>query len=132
MSLVVPDASEVLILRYMLNNMPATNVKLHLYTNNVTPDESDTITNYTEPSVGGYSSYALTGSGWTFATTSGTSTASFATQSFTFSTSTSIYGYYVTNNDSSSLLWAERFAGAPCSIPVTGGSIDVSVSIGAE
>lgn len=122
---VTTDGGEILLLRYMLNNTAADNVRLHLYKNDITPAETDTLSMYTECSASGYSVKQLAGSQWTFATSSSTSSASFARQTFTYSTSEAVYGYYITNQGVTTLIWAERFSGAPFQIPSGGGSIDL-------
>ncbi len=125
MAAVVPYVGEVLMLRYIVNNATPDNLRLHLYSNNVVPSKSDVLGTYSEVAVGGYSNVSLTGSLWTAATVSGTTTAVYPTQSFTFSTSVVVYGLYVTNNASGQLLWAERFDPLPFSIPTSGGQIQI-------
>lgn len=132
MSLVISNSSEVILLRYILNHTAPTDVVLHLYSNNVTPTESDTISTYTESVAAGYSSVELTGTDWTVSSVAGLATATFATQTFTFSGAATIYGYYVTDNSSTTLLWAERFTAAPVTIPLSGGSILVTPEITLE
>src|SRR4051812_25333696 len=115
------DVGEVLLLRYILNNTSPGNVRLRLFTNNITPAEGNSLTMYTESSAAGYSPFALTGASWTFATASGTSTATYARQTFSYSTSETVYGYYMTNADVGNiqqLVWVERFPGAPYQVPV--------------
>lgn len=132
MAFITVDVGEVLLLKYMLNNVTPEDVQLHLYTNNVTPTESDDLTDYTESSATGYTPFALAGTAWTFATAGGTSSAIYARQTFTFSTSETAYGYYLTNIDGSSvdtLVWAERFTGAPYTVPTGGGTIDIDPKI---
>lgn len=113
----------------MLNNATPNNVRLHLYKNNQTPAESDTTANYTESTSAGYTQKELLGSQWTVSTSSGTSTATFARQTFTYTTSETLYGYYLTNQANTTVIWAERFTGAPFSIPTGGGSVDIDARI---
>lgn len=114
MALVVPNASEVIALKNFLNHTAPQDQYLKLFVNNVTPGESDTEATYTEASGGGYTHIALTGSSWVIATSGGLTTASYAQQTFTFTgaltTNPTIYGYYVVQQTSGSLLWAERAA----------------------
>jgi hypothetical protein len=119
MALLVPDASEVLLLKYMLNHTTASNMKLHLFTNNRTPAEGDVLASYTESTGNGYTTIALTGGDWALTTATGTTTASFAQQTFTYTgAEASIYGYYFTNNAADALLWVERFTDGPYAIPL--------------
>jgi hypothetical protein len=109
----------------MLNYAAATNVELRLYTNNWTPGYSDVLASYTQSSAAGYSGITLTGSNWTIATTAGTTVGNYAQQTFSYTTSESVYGYFVTANGDAQVLWAERFSGAvPFSIPTGGGTVD--------
>ena len=109
---------QVLLLKYMLNYSTPSNVELRLYTNNVTPAATDAVGSYTESSATGYVGITLTGSYWTVATTSGTTVANYAQQTFSYTTSESVYGYFVTSNAKGQVLWAERFSGSvPFNIP---------------
>ena len=135
MSDITTDVGEIMLLRYMLNNMSPGNVQLHLFKNNITPNGSDVIGSYTESNEAGYSAVALLGSAWTFLTSSGTSTASYATQTLSFSTSASVYGYYLTNlqpGNTKQVIWAKKFDGAPYTIPTIGGNMQITPIIGAR
>lgn len=132
MALVVPDNAEILMLKYMLNHTAPSNVRLKLYSNDKTPAESHTISDYTESVVAGYADKVLTGTSWSVSTSLGVTTASYAQQSFTFTTAATLYGYYVTNNGATDLLWAERFTGAPISVPTGGGVVNVTPTITAD
>lgn len=125
MAFVTTSLGEVLLLKYMLGQSVADNVRLHLYTNNLTPAQGDTISMYTESAAAGYSIKELPGSQWTYATVSGTSAATYARQTYTYSTGETVYGYYITNQATSTVIWAERFTGAPFQVPSGGGNIDV-------
>jgi hypothetical protein len=122
------DTGEIQLLKYMLNYAPADNARVHLYTNNITPSGSDTITNYTESVAPGYGSISLIGILWTLATLSGTSCASYARQTFSFTTSEAVQGYYITNNASTVLIWAEKFP-AVFNSPSSGGTVSLDVKI---
>lgn len=132
---ITPDISEILLLRYVLHNIAPGDPQLHLFKNNMTPSESDTISSYTEATELGYSAIPLLGSSWTFAISSGTSSASYSQQTFSFTTSSSVYGYYITNRNPSStqeVIFSERFAGAPYTLPTSGGSISITPVIKAD
>lgn len=132
MALLTPDVGEVQLLKYMLNAATPDNVKYHLYTNNKTPAEADVLSQFTSSaSATGYNGpLTLTGSSWTLGTSSGTTTATYATITFSYTTTETVYGYYVTNNAATSLLWAEVFnSGSPFQIPVGGGTVNVTPKI---
>ncbi len=127
MGLLSPNVGEVLLLKYMLNYTSPTNVELRLYTNNATPAYTDVLASYTESSAAGYGGITMAGTAWTVATTSGTTVANFAQQTFSYTTSESVYGYFVTSNGKGQVLWAERFSGAvPFNIPSGGGTISIT------
>jgi hypothetical protein len=118
MALLVPNTGEVLALQNFLNNAAPQNQVLRLYTNNITPAEGDTAATYTEASGGGYSAKNLTGSSWTI-TSGAPSEASYARQDFVFTSvppTATMYGYFVTQATSGTLMWAERFPSAPFTI----------------
>ena len=132
MTLVVPSVGDSLILQLALNKASPANVKLHLYKTNVTPGKSDTVSTYTECDTGaGYAAVSLTGSSWTVATANGTTTASYAAQTFTFTSGQSVYGYYVTDSTSTTVLWSEAFPSV-FTIPSGGGSVTVTLNLTAN
>jgi hypothetical protein len=111
----------------MLNVTIPTNVELRLYTNNLTPAYTDDVSSYTESSAAGYAGITLTGSQWTVATSSGTTVANYAQQTFSYTTSDSVYGYFVTRIGKNQVLWSERFSGAvPFNIPTGGGTVSIT------
>lgn len=118
--IIVPNISELLLLKYILNNVAASNVKLKLFSNNVTLSETSVLADFTEVTDVSYSQKILLGANWSFATTSGVSTATYPDQTFNFTLSTIVYGIYVTNNAESALLWAEKFPAAPVTISALG------------
>jgi hypothetical protein len=130
MALLVPYVGEQQLLTYMLNKASPTDPKLHLYTNNLTPSGSDNKVSYTESAATGYATATLTGSNWTITTNVGVTSATYAQQTFTYSAAEpNIYGYFVTDNTNTILLWAERFTDGPYAIPSGGGSVKVTPTI---
>ena len=128
MTLVVPNVGEGVALAAFLNKTAPQDQVLKLFKNDVTPGEADTAATYTEATFTGYSSKPLTGATWTV-TPGAPSTASYPQQSFTSGadqTAQSIYGYYVVQATSGTLLWAERFTGAPYVIQNNGDAILVT------
>lgn len=128
MSLLVPNLGEVEILTRAL--APASGDKLHLYTNDATPVEASTLAGLTECAVAGYAATTLAAP--TVATVNDVTTATYAQQTFTFTTNTTVYGYYITDNGATKLLWCERFTDAPYNIPSGGGEIKVTPKITAD
>lgn len=113
-TLLVPDVGEVLLLKFALGVVAQEDQKLVLFVSNTTPAEGDTFGTYTVATGGGYADIVLVMANWTVATVTGTSTASYAQQTFTFTgaltTNPDIYGYLVKSATGGILLWAERAA----------------------
>jgi hypothetical protein len=129
MALLVPDVGDVEMLTRVLNKGATGDVKLHLYTNNYTPVAGSTVANFTECAAAGYAAITLAGASWAISTSAGTTTASYAAQTFNLTASAVIYGYFVTNAAGTIVLWAELFTSAPFNIPSGGGSVQVTPKI---
>jgi hypothetical protein len=129
MALLVPNNGEGDMLAFIVNKSTPENLVLRLFTNDITPSESDTAATYTEASGNGYSAITLTGASWTI-TEGAPSTASYAEQTFTFTGALgNVYGYYLTRATSGRIAFAERFTGAPFAISTSGDQIKVTVQI---
>jgi hypothetical protein len=127
MPLVFPDAGENIVLEALVNKTAPQNLVLRLYTSNTTPGESDTAGTYTEATGNGYSAITLTGASWGAA--SGGSI-SYAQQTFTFSGALgNVYGYYMTQASSGTLVYAERFSDGPYNIANNGDQIKITPTI---
>ena len=134
MTLVVPNAGEVLALKAFLNHTAGQNAVLKLYKSNTTPAETDTAASYTESTFTGYSAATLTGSSWTVTGGAPTS-ASYAQQTFTSSADQTLenaYGYFVVQTTSGTIMWSERFAAAPYAITNNGDAIQITPAITLE
>ena len=113
MALLVPDVGEVELLDKLLKDALSVDedYTLKLYKTNVTPAESDTAGSYTVADFTGYANKTLTRAGWAAASTAaGTTSTTFAQQSWSPTSSQTVYGYYVIGATSTVLLWAELFA----------------------
>ena len=129
MALLCPDAGEVTLFKYMLNHTAPSNWVLRLFTSNTTPAEADTVATYTDATEAGYAPITLTGTNFTVSTTANVTTANYAEQTFTFTTAATVYGYFYTNTADSVALIAERFSGAPFTLPSGGGSLAITPAI---
>jgi hypothetical protein len=113
----------------MLNKNAPQNATYHLYTNNHTPAQGDTLANYTESTDPSYGAATLTGASWTIATAAGVTTATYAATNFNFANAATLYGYYVTTADGVNLLWAELFTGGPINLAAGGGTVQITPTI---
>jgi hypothetical protein len=126
-ALVLPNVGEGRVLRDMVTNE---NFTLKLFTNNITPAETDTAGTYTEASGNGYAAKTLTNTvtGGTWVITEGApSFVTYAQQTFVFTGALgNVYGYYVVGAVSGTLRWAERFTDGPYNIQNNGDEIKVT------
>lgn len=131
MAINVPDVGENLALEMIVNKTAPQNLVLKLYSNNITPSDTDTAGTYTECTFTGYSAITLTGASWGAA--SGGSIA-YAQQTFTCSGagSQNVYGYYVVQVSSGTLLYSERGTGVPFTITTIGDNVKVTPTITAS
>ncbi|MEH6435784.1 hypothetical protein [Massilia sp. DD77] len=132
--LVVPNTGEVIALSYLVNKYGTTeNLVYGLFTNNITPAETDTLATYTEAAGGGYASIALTGANWTV-TGGAPSAAAYAQQTWNFSGAltgnATIYGYFAKRATSGDLVLAETFT--PFTPAASGDQIKLTPQITAD
>jgi hypothetical protein len=132
--LVVPNAGEQIALEALVNKTAPQNLRYRLYTNNITPAETDVAGTYTEATFTGYAGQTLTGANWTVTpgapTLAGHAQLTFA--STANQTLQNVYGYYVTQVTSGTIVLAERFTGAPFAIQNSGDEIRLTPSISAD
>jgi hypothetical protein len=127
MSILITDTGKQKILEYFVGKTSTTEgLTLKLYSNNVTPSVTDTPSSYTEVTGGGYSSVSLTNSSWVI----DSGVATYPQQTWTFTASVgNIYGYYVVNNTSNQVVFAERFASGPYVVANSGDIIRVTINL---
>lgn len=133
MALNFPDVGENLALEMITNKTAPQNLVLKLYSNNITPSDTDTAATYTEATFTGYSAITLTGASWG-AASGGTITYG-SQQTFTRSstgTTENIYGYFVIQTTSTVLLYSERDASAPFAVTNNGDAVKITPTISAN
>lgn len=132
MALVVPNASEVEIIKYIMNITAPTDLTARLYSNDHDPDESTTEGLLTEVAGSGYVSQPLSPGNWVI-TPGNPSVAEYSPEIvWTFTGAVgNVYGYYVTRLDGT-LMWAERFSNGPFNVQVAGSKIEVTLRFTAE
>ena len=129
MALVVPNASEVIMLNYILNIDAPENISILLYSNNVTPNENSTEATFTEVANGlGYTTGGISLTPGSWSVISGNpSEAEHTEVTWTFTGAAgNIYGYYVTRDTGGELMWAERFTNGPFNITTNGDEIKIT------
>jgi hypothetical protein len=124
--------SKNIALEVLVNKTAAQNLVLNLFQNNITPSDTDTTATYTAATFTGYAAITLLGASWN-AASAGTIAYS-AQQTFTSTgvVANSIYGYYVTQVTSGTLVWSERDASAPFSIANVGDAVKITPTISAN
>ena len=125
MALVLADVGADVILKAFFNNSWAAggkNLTLKLFTNNITPADTDTASTYIEATGGGYAAITLTNGSWTVTVGNDPSDAVYTTQTFSFTGTIGgsgiVYGYFIVDADGV-LVHAEKFSSAftPLSLP---------------
>ena len=135
MALLVPNAGEVIALEAFVNKTAPLSQTLCLFQSNTTPAETDTTATYTEATWTGYAAINLTGATWGAASAGAPSSIAYAQQTFTSSAgsqSQANYGYFVKQQTSGTLMWAERFGDGPYTIVNNGDQIKVTPTITAD
>lgn len=128
MTLLLPNTAQEYILNLLLNQ----NLKLKLYSNNHTPAVGDTVGSLTEVTGGGYTEVTLTFANWSVVAGPPAVATYDDYQDFLFTGPTggpgTIYGYYITDNGETQLIWEERFPTVPLE-PINGSVIRIKPRI---
>jgi hypothetical protein len=133
MSFAACNEGDSQMLSLVLNKTSVENLTLKLYSNNITPDKSQTAASFTECSGSGYASIALTPASWTVTAGTGAGTtatsAAYPQQTFTLTGALTAYGYFLVGATSGKCYFAELFSGAPYVIPAGGGTVKVTLNV---
>ena len=99
---------------------------LKLYSNDVDPEVSTTVTQFTEFTGDGYSAKTLESTNWSVAAGVATTTP----QTWEFNAAAGdVYGYYLVGASTGNLLAAEKFDNGPYTVAVDGDKITVSITL---
>ena len=99
---------------------------LKLYSNDVDPEASTTVTQFTEFTGDGYSAKTLESTNWSVAAGVATTTP----QTWEFNAAAGdVYGYYLVGASTGNLLAAEKFDNGPYTVAVDGDKITVSITL---
>ena len=134
MALVVPNTAEVAMLNRLVGAASSGAQVMKLYKSGpANPDDDTTLAVLTECTASGYAPITLTTAGWTASTAvGGTTTATYSPDVvYTFSTSETVFGYYVVDltSPTPNLLWVEAFSGGPFVLPSAGGQIQITPTV---
>ena len=131
MAVAFTNEAETIALKTFLNISIPEDLRVKLYYNNHTPDHTNTYSDYSEVSGGGYSDVMFDVSQWSVSA-GNPSQAAYPQITFTFTGATdqgTVYGYFVTGNSSGKLYWADKFPNAPINIANNGDQIKVTITI---
>lgn len=126
----VPNAGEEIALTRFLKTSDET---LKLFVNDYTPVEGSVAGDFTEMSTQGYAAKTLTAASWVV-TPGAPSSGAYAQQTWTFDGtggSTIVYGYFVIDAGTGTIMFAERFT-TPPTIANVGDQIKVTPTITAD
>lgn len=113
--LVVPDLGELVLIARMLapDANPTDPFLLHLYTNDYTPNKVSVLADFDECTIGSYAPISLTNADWNAPTTvGGVAQSTWGTGLTTFEVSSGtepIFGYFITDDAGTVVVWAQRF-----------------------
>jgi hypothetical protein len=135
MALLVPNVGEDKMIKLIVNGTTAAStgecLMLRLFSSNTTPTSTMTLLDYTEAAFTGYASVTMSSGSWTITPGAPTSATQTAATTFTCSatTSVSVYGYYLSQEFSSILMWSERFSDGPYTIANSGDKIIITPTL---
>lgn len=118
---------------FIIQQLVANNLKLHLFTNNITPSDSTVLAGLTEAAWTGYASQTLSSGTWVslgVASHIGAMAYPVCTFLNTSGGSVSAYGWYITDNAVTMLVAVGLFDSAPVTLPATTGSYSFIPTIG--
>jgi len=108
--------------------------KIHVFTNNHTPDRADVLGTYTEATFAGYAAIALTAGTWPSASQASHQASAVYGATLTWTRSTTgtaqvCYGIYATDNGGTVLLGAALFDSGPYTVTNSGDQISETITL---
>ena len=130
MGLIFPTVGDNVSLELIVNRSAPQNLVMKLYVNDITPAKDDTATAYLEASGFGYSPVIIPGASWGAAAAGSIAGPQ---QVFTFTGALgNVYGYFMVQQASGILVYAERFSNGPYPIMTNGDKIEITPTIQAN
>lgn len=103
--------------------------RYHAYVNDLTPSPTTILGDFTECTTTGYLPELIDNSGWSFSNPgTGQTVATNGVFVWELEDAVTVYGYYVTNGDSTTLFWSQRFD-SPVVFGALGGSITLQPTV---
>lgn len=118
---------------WMLQQLAANNLKLKVFTNNVTPSDNSILSDFTQAAWSGYAAITLASGSWVslgVASHVGTIVYPACVFANTSGSPVTAYGWYITDNASTILVACGLFDSAPVSIPATTGTYSFIPTLG--
>lgn len=114
MTLVIPNVGEANTLEQAFRATTPEALILKLYSNDYDPIATSVHGSFTEATIAGYAAKTLTRAGWSAAVGGSPSSITYGTlQTFSFTGTGAVVGYYLVGATSGTIYWAERmYAGA--------------------
>lgn len=128
--LVVPKEGALVLMKYIKTALPNPTI-VHLYVNDISPDEDSTVASFTEATFPGYAPGATDWPTDPFTNGDGQAEIDGGSPAFFASTGTSTqtaYGYWVDDGSLTSVYWAERFT-SPVSFTGSGSFCEVQLKL---
>lgn len=131
MGLVVPNAGAIRLLARTLSSFtPGPNdLALRLFKNDYTPDAASVLADFQEATFGGYFRQWIDSAGWPTPTiVGGKASSTYSLDPFTWTVTDpgqTVYGYYVEEAATATVLWAERLATPRVLFP--GGQLELTL-----
>lgn len=126
MSQAVPSSSRARMLASIVNKTSPEDLVLKLFTNDIVPRDDDDNLSYAEATGFGYAPITLDGKKWRDEKGPPVSV-QYAQQVFSFTGPIGkLYGYYLVQEKSQKLMWAERFSDGPYHVVYAGSKIEVT------
>lgn len=118
-------------LQQVVNQSPPTpaNVVLRLFTNALSPANTDLITAYTQCTDAMYAAFTMIGATWVLTTITGGQQMAYPSHNFLFAGTQTLYGWYITDAAATIVIAAGNFPSGPIVIPTGGGTLGVQVTL---
>jgi hypothetical protein len=118
-------------LQQVVNQSPPSpaNMVLRLFTNAISPANTDLITAYTQCTDSMYSAFTMIGATWVQSSITGGLQMAYPSHNFLFAGTQTLYGWYTTDAAGTIVIAAGNWPSGPIVIPSGGGTLGVQVTL---